>query len=61
MATKYQTVTMVNSKGHTVSGEFVCETSNAWQVAVGGKVQLLMKDEWTSRANAPFDFGGLFG
>ena len=62
---KLATVSFKNAQGHTATGEFVCETSGAWQVAVNGKVQLFDKSEWTSIVNPSpaggFDFGSLFG
>jgi hypothetical protein len=60
-----------NATGAILQGEFVVESSVAWQVAVDGKVRLVMKNEWTSIAvpssggfedifGSPFG-GGLFG
>ena len=32
--------------GARVTGDLVVETSTAWQVAVTGKVRLILKSEW---------------
>lgn len=56
----FQTISLINTKGHVLTGEFVCETSNAWQVAVGGTVQVALKSEWTPKPVVP-DFGNIFG
>lgn len=65
---KFATVNLKSSStGATVTGEFVIETPNAWQVAVDGKVRVFEKQEWSSYALAPAftdygnAFGGLFG
>ena len=52
MATTFPIRTFENSQGHTVTGEFVCETSDAWQVAVKGKIQLVKKAEWRQVTDA---------
>ena len=45
--------------GSVVEGELVLESHTAWQVAVGGKVQVLEKTEWS--IDAGDSFNDLFG
>lgn len=55
-----------NKTGATIQGEFVVGSSNAYQVAVDGKVRVLDNQEWIPTAlpssqGSPFDnlFGGM--
>jgi hypothetical protein len=51
-----------NASGTTVEGELVLESHTAWQVAVGGKVQLLEKTDWSLvAANGFEDIFSMFG
>ena len=67
MAEKLAVVAFVHrEKGTYIEGEFVVESATAWQIAVGGKVQAILKEEWVSTAPRQangFDdiFGGMFG
>lgn len=48
MSTQFPTKKFVHaSTGHRLEGDVVLESSLSWQVAVGGKIRVLQKAEWS--------------
>ncbi len=58
MSKRFPEITLrSNVTGATATGELVLESSDAYQVAVDGKVRLFRKNEW----HPGFSLGSIFG
>ena len=58
--TKFETITLENIEDDTtITGELVIESSNAYQLAVKGKVRSYLKTEWLPKPT-PGTFSDIF-